>query len=91
MKPVITIEYCPKCGWLLRSAWMAQELLNTFTQDLESVVLKPSLVAGRYTIHLNQDLVWDRKREGKFPDPKELKQIIRDQIDPGRNLGHIDR
>lgn len=91
MKPAITIEYCPKCGWLLRSAWMAQELLTTFTEDLETVTLKPSEVAGRYTIHIDQELLWDRKREGRFPEPKELKQLIRDKIDPERNLGHIDR
>ncbi|MDZ7934204.1 MAG: Rdx family protein [Emticicia sp.] len=30
MKPKITLEYCPKCHWLLRSAWLAQELLTTF-------------------------------------------------------------
>ena len=26
-KPVITIEYCRQCRWLLRAAWMQQELL----------------------------------------------------------------
>ncbi len=26
-KPVITIEYCPKCHWMLRAAYMAQEFL----------------------------------------------------------------
>src|SRR5688500_5080107 len=30
MKPIITIEYCPKCGWMLRAAYFAQELLTTF-------------------------------------------------------------
>ena len=35
MKPTITIEYCPKCHWLLRSAYMAQEFLTTFENDLK--------------------------------------------------------
>ncbi|TLU99006.1 SelT/SelW/SelH family protein [Dyadobacter luticola] len=91
MKPTITIEYCPKCGWLLRSAWMAQELLTTFSDDLHAVALIPSEVSGRYTIKLNEELIWDRKREGHFPDAKELKQKIRDVIAPDRNLGHNDR
>ncbi len=91
MKPTITIEYCPKCGWLLRSAWMAQELLTTFTEDIHAVTLVPSEVAGRYTIRLNDELLWDRKREGHFPEPKEMKQRVRDQIDPNRDLGHNDR
>ncbi len=91
MKPTVVIEYCPKCGWLLRAAWMAQELLTTFTEDLRGVSLVPSEVAGRYTIHLGEALLWDRKREGRFPEPKEIKKLIRDRIDPERNLGHNDR
>jgi selenoprotein W-related protein len=91
MKPTITIEYCPKCGWLLRAAWMAQELLTTFTDDLHAVQLVPSEVAGRYTVHLNEILVWDRKREGHFPEPKALKQKVRDIVAPDRNMGHNDR
>jgi selenoprotein W-related protein len=91
MKPTIIIEYCPKCGWLLRAAWMAQELLTTFTDDLHAVQLVPSEVSGRYTVHLNEILLWDRKREGHFPEPKELKQRVRDEIDPTRSLGHSDR
>ena len=91
MKPTITIEYCPKCGWLLRAAWMAQELLTTFAEDIRAVTLVPSEVAGRYTITLDEVLLWDRKREGHFPEPKEMKQRVRDQIAPGRDLGHNDR
>lgn len=91
MKPTITIEYCPKCNWLLRSAWMAQELLSTFSDDLHCVTLVPSEVAGRYLIHLNTELLWDRKREDGFPEPKELKKKVRDIIDPERNLGHNER
>jgi selenoprotein W-related protein len=91
MKPSITIEYCPKCGWLLRAAWMAQEILTTFTDDLHGVQLVPSEVAGRYQITLGDALLWDRKREGHFPEPKEIKKRIRDIVDPGRDMGHNDR
>jgi selenoprotein W-related protein len=51
--PTITIEYCPKCGWMLRAAYMAQELLNTFSDDVHGVLLQPSVVNGRYTIRIN--------------------------------------
>jgi selenoprotein W-related protein len=91
MKPTITIEYCPKCGWLLRAAWMAQELLTTFTEDLHAVKLVPSEVAGRYMITIGEQIIWDRKREGRFPEPKEMKQLVRDILAPDRNLGHNDR
>lgn len=91
MKPAITIEYCPKCGWLLRSAWLAQELLTTFQDDLQSVTLVPSETGGRFEIRLGEKLIWDRKTEGRFPEAKEVKQLVRDEIDPSRSLGHSDR
>ncbi|MEH6308370.1 SelT/SelW/SelH family protein [Olivibacter sp. CPCC 100613] len=91
MKPRIIIEYCPKCGWLLRAAYMAQEILATFTEDLEGVLLKPSDVNGRYTIYIDEQQIFDRKRAGGFPEVKSLKQIIRDTVNPSKNLGHSDR
>lgn len=90
-KPVITIEYCPKCRWLLRAAYMAQELLTTFEDDIHGVLLHPSEIAGRYTISINAVLLFDRKREGRFPEIKELKQLVRDKVDPNKDLGHSDR
>jgi selenoprotein W-related protein len=91
MKPTITIEYCPKCGWLLKAAYMAQEILTTFTDDIKSVSLQPSEVAGRYTIFLNDKEIYDRKEQGHFPEIKELKQMIRDIVNPSKNLGHSDK
>jgi selenoprotein W-related protein len=35
--------------------------------------------------------IWERKADGGFPDTKTLKQRVRNRLDPGRNLGHIDR
>jgi hypothetical protein len=35
--------------------------------------------------------LWDRKTDGGFPETKELKRRVRDVIEPGRNLGHVDR
>ncbi|HTB99970.1 MAG TPA: SelT/SelW/SelH family protein [Ferruginibacter sp.] len=91
MKPTITIEYCPKCGWLLKAAYMAQEILTTFTDDIKSVSLQPSEVAGRFTIFLNDKKIFDRKEEGHFPEIKNLKQIIRDIVNPSKDLGHSDK
>jgi len=90
MKPTITIEYCPKCHWLLRAAYMAQELLTTFEEDLYGITLQPSEIAGRYSIKLNDVILFDRKLQGRFPDIKELKQLVRDKVNPGKSLGHSD-
>lgn len=90
MKPTITIEYCPKCGWLLRAAYMAQEILTTFTDDVQAVSLQPSLVNGDFHITINDKRVFDRKTYGGFPEIKELKQLVRDVVAPGKSLGHAD-
>lgn len=91
MKPVITIEYCPKCRWMLRAAYFAQELLTTFTEDVHGVMLHPSDVNGTFRILVDQAEVFDRKRAGRFPETKELKQLVRDIINPAKDLGHSDR
>ncbi|MEC5144457.1 SelT/SelW/SelH family protein [Chitinophaga sp. 212800010-3] len=91
MKPEISIEYCPKCGWLLRAAYMAQELLTTFTDDLGGVTLRPSETGGTYIIRLNEEVIFDRKEAGHFPEIKVLKQHVRDRVNPEKSLGHSDR
>ena len=91
MKPTITIEYCPKCGWLIRAAWMAQEMLTTFEGDLKGVLLQPSEVNGRYSISIDGKKIYDRKETGGFPEIKELKQLVRDVVAPGKSLGHADK
>jgi selenoprotein W-related protein len=91
MKPTVTIEYCPKCGWMLRAAYMAQEFLTTFSEELKGVMLLPSETGGRYTISINDRIVFDRAVTGHFPEVKELKQLIRDDIAPGKSLGHSDK
>jgi selenoprotein W-related protein len=91
MKPQIDIEYCPKCGWMLRAAYMAQEVLTTFSEELSGVLLRPSEVNGRFAVFVSGDLLFDRKSAGRFPEIKELKQLIRDKVAPEKSLGHSDR
>ena len=86
----LEIEYCTQCRWLLRSAWMAQELLTTFERDLERVSLVPGS-GGIFDIRLNNELIFSRKEAQRFPETREIKQMIRDRIDPERSLGHSDR
>lgn len=89
-KPAVTIAYCTQCNWMLRAAWMAQELLSTFSVELGAVSLVPG-TGGIFEIRLDGDLIWERKRDGGFPDSRVLKQLVRDRIDPDRDLGHVDR
>jgi selenoprotein W-related protein len=89
-KPRIRIVYCTQCQWLLRAAWMAQELLSTFGTELGEVALVPA-TGGTFRIDYDDIVIWERKRDNGFPEAKVLKQRLRDQLDPGRSLGHSDR
>lgn len=85
----VAITYCPRCRWLLRAAWTAQELLTTFERELAEVALRPG-TKGVYEIRLGDAVIWSREAEGRFPELKELKQRIRDIVAPDRGLGHSD-
>jgi selenoprotein W-related protein len=88
-KNIVEIEFCTQCRWLLRAAWLAQELLTTFESDLTSLNLMPG-TGGILEVRLNGEVIFSRKASGRFPEAKELKQLIRDVIDPERSLGHSD-
>ncbi|KAG6007103.1 hypothetical protein E4U21_006365 [Claviceps maximensis] len=103
--PRVTIQFCTQCRWMLRAAYYAQELLSTFSNSLGQVSLQPS-TGGVFTITIQASsptsgpaptsvppevhMLWDRKRDGGFPEVKELKRRVRDVVEPGRNLGHVD-
>ena len=87
--PEIEIVYCRQCRWLLRAAWMAQELLTTFEDELAAVTLRAG-TGGRFEVRQGDTVLWSRKEEGRFPDAAELKQRVRDRIAPARDLGHVE-
>lgn len=87
--PRIEIEYCRQCQWLLRAAWLAQELLTTFAEEIGELVLIPGS-GGIFEIRLGDRKIWSRGLEGRFPEAKEIKQKVRDLIAPQRSLGHSE-
>jgi selenoprotein W-related protein len=89
-QPRIEILFCNQCRWLLRTAWMAQELLTTFPSEIGEVAMLPG-TGGVFEIRVNDELIWSRKEQGRFPDIKELKQLVRDKIAPQMDLGHSDK
>jgi predicted Rdx family selenoprotein len=40
--PHVCITYCTGCRWMLRASWCAQELLSTFSEEINSITLIPS-------------------------------------------------
>lgn len=75
---------------MIRAAWLAQEVLSTFSEEIGEVALQPG-TDGVFEIRLEGELLFSRKAESRFPEAKEIKQLIRDRIAPKRDLGHSDR
>ena len=90
MKSRVEIHYCTQCRWLLRAAWMGQELLTSFEQEIGELALVPGS-GGIFEVRADGELVWSRKERGRFPEIAELKQLVRDRIAPEKDLGHADR
>lgn len=87
---VVEIEYCTQCRWLLRAAYLAQELLTTFEKELGGVTLVPG-TGGVFEVRAGKEVLWSRKREGRFPETPELKQRVRDWVAPDKTLGHSEK
>ena len=74
----------------MRAGWTGQELLTTFVDDLKEVALVPGK-GGIFDVRLDGETIWSRAEARRFPELAELKQLIRDRIDPDRSLGHSDK
>ena len=85
----VEIRYCPKCGWLPRATWIAQELLQTFGEALSEVALIPA-APGTLEVWAGSELVWTRSSGHSVPEIKALKAKLRDTIAPDKDLGHSE-
>jgi len=88
-RPRVEIRYCTRCRFLPRAAWLAQELLTTFAEELGGVALVPG-EGGVFQVDVAGERVWCRKADGGFPELAELKHRVRDCVAPGKSLGHSE-
>jgi selenoprotein W-related protein len=85
--PRVEITYCTKCRFLLRAAWMAEELLTTFGAELGEVALRPGS-GGIFEVALDGTVVASNRDHAPMPEPADVKRAIRDRISPSRKIGH---
>ncbi len=83
----LEIRYCTQCKFLLRAAWLAQELLTTFEQELGEVALVPAS-GGIFEIALDGETIATNRDTKRMPEASEVKRLLRDRIAPGRTIGH---
>ena len=87
MAPRVEIHYCTQCRFLLRAAWLAQELLSAFEQELGEVALVPGS-GGIFEVTLDGETVATNRETKRMPDAVEVKRLLRDRIAPERQIGH---
>lgn len=85
--PRVEITYCTKCRFLLRAAWLAQELLSTFEGELGEVALVPGS-GGIFQVTLDGETVASNREMGRMPEASEVKRLLRERLAPGRRIGH---
>ena len=85
--PRVEIHYCTQCKFLLRAAWLAQELLTTFENELAEVALVPGS-GGIFEVTLDGEVVASNRETKQMPDLAAVKRLLRDRIAPGRAIGH---
>ena len=83
----VEITYCTRCKFLLRAAWLAQELLTTFESELDEVAIRPGS-GGIFEVRLNGEVIATNADGGAMPDAGAVKRLLRDRIAPGRQIGH---
>lgn len=93
--PNAAITYCTGCRWLLRAAYLAQELTAAFGDEIKSLTLVPSRPpnkGGVFCVTVTQSsggtstsTLWDRAVEGRFPEPLELQERLSDVLNSHDN------
>ena len=83
----VEIRYCRQCKFLLRAAWLAQELLTTFEEELAEVALVPSS-GGIFEVSLDGETIATNRETKRLPEASEVKRLLRDRIARGRKIGH---
>lgn len=86
-RPRIEITYCTKCKFMLRAAWLAQELLSTFGDELGEVAIVPGS-GGIFEVTLDGEVIATNRDQAPMPDPADVKRTVRDRVAPDRKIGH---
>lgn len=89
-RPRVIITCCTRCRWLSRATWPAGELRTSSTTALGRAVLRPG-VGGVVTVMVDDDLVWDRVRDGGLGDPAPPERLVPDRVAPAQSLGPTGR
>lgn len=75
----VRIVFCRPCNYTDRATEMAKEILTWFGLNDVSVILEPGK-NGIYDVYIDQDLVFSRFKEKRFPENKEILEKIASKL-----------
>ena len=78
-KLTVSITYCVICNFRGRAAWLAQELLSAHEGDIAAVSLIPAR-EGLFEVRFDDQLVFSRREQDRFPEPREVKDALREAL-----------
>ncbi len=85
----VEITYCRRCRFMLRAAWLAQELLTTFEDDLSEVAIKPGS-GGIFEVTLDGEVIATNRDKQPMPETGDVKRAVRDRVAPDKRVGHAN-
>ena len=72
----VEIHHCDSCGFRSRAFALAEELKKEF--DIESKLVEGE--TGSFNVFINDELIFSKYEEGRFPDSGEIVQKIKEYI-----------
>ena len=79
----LVIEYCTACNYYPRAASLAADLEKKFGLRAELVRSH----GGVFEVTFKNDLLFSKKKTGRFPEPGELDRILEARLDAGGTIG----
>jgi len=71
----ISIAYCNEWNYLPRATSMASKILEKYGNGITSLAMIPSS-GGVYEVTKNNNLIFSKKNEGRFPELDEIYALL---------------
>ena len=71
----LKLTYCSAWGYEEKAARLAEQLLVCYKKSITEFTLIPS-DGGRYEIEVNDELLFSKKEEGRYPSFAEIREKI---------------
>jgi selT/selW/selH-like putative selenoprotein len=74
---VIEIHHCTTCGFMNKADRLAKEIQEEYEIEAKLIVGE----IGSFDVFLNDELIFSKAREGRFPEPGEISRLINEHLE----------